>query len=184
MHVDDVVDVDGELDPRAAERDDARRDEALAVRVRRLLEHDARRAVQLAHDHALGAVDDEGSERREERKLTEIDFLLDDVLRPLACFGRLEDDELERGLERRGVRHVALDALGDGVLRLAKSVALELEREVLVDVRDREQVLEDALESDVLAVLRGCVQLQQRLEGAGLDVEEMRHLHPLVELGE
>ena len=98
--------------------------------------------------------------------------------------GRLEDDQLERRLQRRGVRHVALDALGHGVLGLAKSVALELEREVLVDVGDREQVLEDALESDVLAVLRGRVELQQRLEGAGLDVEEMGHLHPLVELGE
>ena len=42
VHVHDIVDVDGELDPRAAERDDARRDQALAVRVRRLLEHDAR----------------------------------------------------------------------------------------------------------------------------------------------
>ena len=136
--------------------------------------------MQLTHDHALGAVDDESPERREERKLTEIDFLLDDVLRPLAGFGRLEDDELEGGFERRGVRHVALDALGHGVLGLAKSVALELEREVLVDVRDREQVLEDALESDVLAVLRCGVELEQRLEGAGLDVEEMRHLHPLV----
>ena len=74
------MDVDGELDPRSAERDDARRDQALSVRVRRLLEHDARRAVQLADDHALGAVDDEGAERREERQLAEIDFLLDDVL--------------------------------------------------------------------------------------------------------
>ena len=36
VDVDDVVDVDGELDPRAAERNDARRDEALSVRVRRL----------------------------------------------------------------------------------------------------------------------------------------------------
>ena len=152
--------------------------------MRRLLEHDARRAVQLAHDHALGPVDDEGSERREQRKLTEIDFLLDDVFGTLPCFGRLEDDELERGLERRGVRHVALDALGHGVLGLAKSVALELEREVLVNVRDREEVLEDALEPNVLAILGCCVQLEQRLEGAGLDVEEMRHLHPLVELGE
>ena len=77
------MDVDGELDPRAAERDDARRDETLAVRVRRLLEHDARRAVQLAHDDAFGAVDDESAERREQRQLTEIDFLLDDVARTL-----------------------------------------------------------------------------------------------------
>ncbi len=148
-----------------------------------LLEHHAGRAVELAHDYALGAVDDEGSEWGEERKLTEIDFLLDDVLRSLSRFGRLEDDELECGLQGRGVRHVALDAFGHGVLGLAKRITLVLEREVLVNVGNREQVLEDALESDVLAVLRGRVELQQRLEGAGLDVEEMRHLHPLVELG-
>src|SRR5438105_1459345 len=121
--------------------------------MRRLLEDDTRRAVQLADDYALSAVDDEGSERGEERKLTEIDFLLDDVLRSLPRFGRLEDDELERGLERRRVRHVALDALGHRVLRLAKRVALELEREVLVNVGYGEQVFEDALESDILAIL-------------------------------
>ena len=96
----------------------------------------------------------------------------------------LVDDELQRRLERRRVRHVALDALLDGVLRLTERVADELEREVLVDVGDREQVLEDPLESDVLAVVRGGIQLEQRLEGARLDVEEMGHFHPLVELRE
>jgi len=45
VDVDDVVDVDGELDPRSAERNDARRDEALTVRVRRLFEDGARRAM-------------------------------------------------------------------------------------------------------------------------------------------
>ena len=34
-----------------------------------------------------------------------------------------------------------------------------------MDVGDREQVLEDPFEPDVLAVVRGGVQLQQRLEG-------------------
>ena len=179
VDVDDVVDVDRELDPRAAERDDARRDEALSVRVRRLLEHDARRPVQLADDDALGAVDDEGAERREQRQLTEIDLLLDDVARPLLLVHLLVDDELQRRLERRRVGHVALDALLDGVLGLAERVANELEREVLVDVGDREQVLEDPLETDVLAVVRSGIQLEQRLEGARLDVEEVGHLHPL-----
>ena len=41
------------------------------------------RTVQLADDDALGAVDDEGAERREQRQLAEIDLLLDDVARPL-----------------------------------------------------------------------------------------------------
>ena len=144
-----------------------------------LLEHHAGRPVQLADDDALGAVDDEGAERREQRQLTEIDLLLDDVARPLDAVDLLVDDELQRRLERRRVGHVALDALLDGVLRLAEGVADELEREVLVDVGDREQVLEDPLETDVLAVVRGGIQLEQRLEGARLDVEEMGHLHPL-----
>src|SRR6185503_20661300 len=114
-----------------------------------------RRAVQLADNDSLGAVDDERSEWREQRKLTEIDFLLDDVLRPLAAFSLLEDDELQRRLERSRVGHVALDAFRDGVFGVPERVALELQREILVDVRDREQVLEDSLEPDVLAVVRG-----------------------------
>src|SRR5207248_2053785 len=63
-------------------------------------------------------------------------------------------------------------------------VADELEGEVLVDVGDREQVLEDPLESDVLALVRRGIRLEQRLEGAHLDVEEMGHVHALIELRE
>ena len=140
--------------------------------------------MQLADDDALGAVDDERAERREQRQLTEIDLFLDDVARPLLLVDLLVDDELQRRLERRRVRHVALDALLDGVLRLTERVANELEREVLVDVGDREQVFEDPLETDVLAVMRSGIQLEQRLEGARLDVEEVGHFHPLVELRE
>ena len=185
VNVDHVVDVDGELDPRSAERDDACGDQALPVRVRRLFEHHARRAVQLADDDALGAVDDERSERREQRKLTEVDFLLDDVLRA-ACRASvvLEDDELERRLERRGVRHVALDAFGDGVLGLAESIALELQREVLVDVGDREQVLEDSLEPDVLAVCEAASSCSSDSKARVWMSSKMGHVHALVELGE
>jgi hypothetical protein len=184
VNVDDVVDVDGELDPRAAERDDPRRNETLPVRVRRLLEYHAGRPVQLADDHALGAVDDERAEGREQRQLTEVDLFLDDIARPADLVHDFIDDQLQRRLERRRVSHVALDALLDGVLGLTERVPDELEREVLVDVGNGKQVLEHALETDVLAVVRGGIQLEQRLEGARLDVQEMRHLHPLVELGE
>ena len=53
-----------------------------------------------------------------------------------------------------------------------------------MDIRDGEQVLEDPLESDVFAIVRGSVELQQRFEGANLNVEEMGHGHPLLELRE
>src|SRR6185437_2775458 len=184
VDVHDVVDVHRELHPRAAEGDDARGDEPLAVGVRGLLEHHARRAMQLADDHALGAIDHEGSQRREQRQLTEIDFLLDDVARALLAVDLFVDDELERGLERGRIRHVALDALLHGVLRLAQRVAHELQRVVLVDVRDGEEVIEDTLESDVFPVVGGGIELQQRLEGARLDVQEVGHVHPLFELTE
>ena len=51
-----------------------------------------------------------------------------------------------------------------------------------MDVSDREQVLEDALQSDVFTLLLGCIQLEQRLESARLDVEEMGHIHARLEL--
>src|SRR5204863_8727041 len=72
----------------------------------------------------------------------------------------------------------------DGVFRLTERVANELEREVLVNVGDREQVLEDPLEADILALISGGIRLQQRFERLRLDVEEMGHFHPLLELSE
>src|SRR2546422_6753361 len=50
----------------------------------------------------------------------------------------------------------------------------ELERVVAVHVLDREQVLEDPLQSDVGARAVLAVRLQERLERARLNVEEMR----------
>ena len=184
VDVDHVVNVDRELHPRAAERDDARREQPLAVRVRILLEDDARGAVQLAHHDALGAVDDERPERGHDRELPEVDLLLDDVLRPLLALDFLVDDQLERRLEGRGVRHVTLDALLDRVLRLADDVAEEVEVVLPVYVADGEQVAEHAFQRHVLPVAVGVLILEERLESGRLDVEQVRHVHAAVALAE
>src|SRR6059058_939028 len=187
MDVDHVVDVDRELDPRTPKRNDARREQALAVGVDALLEHHARRAVQLRHDHPLGAVDHERPEGREDRQLTEIDFLLDDVLGPLGLDGLahfLHDHQLQRRLQRHRIGHVPLDALLDRVLGLPEPVLHELEGVVPVHVLDREHVLEHALQPDVGALGALPVRLQEGRERARLDVQEVRHRHPLVELRE
>src|SRR5690606_31961099 len=98
------------------------------------------------------AVDDERPEVRQEREVPEVDLLLQDVLRPpLTTLEILPHDEAERRLERRRVRHVPLDALLDRVLRLPERVAHVLERELLVHVRDREDLIEDTLQTDILA---------------------------------
>ena len=182
VHVHDVVDVDRELHPRAPERDDPSAVQQLSVRVRALLEHHTGRAVQLRHDDPLRAVDHERTEGRQHRELTEVDFLLDDVLRPLeVALQHLVDDEAQRRLEGRRVRHVALDALPDGVLRIAEGELHELERVVAVHVGNREHFLEHALERNVRAIT-AVLGPQERVERARLDVQEMRHRHPRLQL--
>src|SRR5439155_895393 len=172
---------------RAPEWDDPRREQPLAIRVDALFEHHARRAVQLRHDHPLGAVDHERAQRREDRQLTEIDFLLDDVLGPLGLDGLahfFHDHQLQRRLQRHRIGHVPLDAFLDRVLRLPEPVLHELEGVVPVHVLDREHVLEHPLQPDVGALGALPVRLQQRLERARLDVQEVRHRHPLLQLRE
>jgi hypothetical protein len=115
-----------------------------------LLEHHAGRAVELAHHHALGAVDDERAELGQEGQVTEIDLLLDDVARAaLPVLEVLPDDEPERRLQGGRVRHVALDALLHRVLRLTQRGGDVLEGEVLVHVRDREDLPEDPIQAEI-----------------------------------
>jgi hypothetical protein len=80
-HVEDVLLVVLELHPRAAVRDDLREDEG-STRIR--FEEDARAAMQLTDDHALGAVDDECSVLGHQRNVAEVDLLLLDVANGLA----------------------------------------------------------------------------------------------------
>ena len=53
-----------------------------------------------------------------------------------------------------------------------------------MDIGYREEILEDTLEPDILSVVQSGIQLQQRFERARLDVEQMGHVHALVELRE
>ena len=109
----------------------------VALRLNALEEH-ARRAVQLRHDHALGAVDDERSVVRHQRDFAEEDFLLLDV--PDALLPRLRVLGIHRqpdgDFQRRRVRHAALLALQHVVFQLQahRVAALVAERDhVLVE---------------------------------------------------
>ncbi len=106
-----------EFDPASAVRNDLA--EEIALR-RNALEEHAGRAVQLRNDHALGAVDDEGAVVGHQRNFAEEDFLLLDVADGLvAGFGVLGVNRQADGdLERSGVGHAALFALGHVVFQL------------------------------------------------------------------
>ncbi len=118
-HVQQVLLVRLELDPRPAVRNDLGHVRGLG---RVGLEEHARAAVQLAHDHALGSVDDERAVVGEHRDLPEVDLLLLDVADALGLgLGILVvDHELDRDLQRHGVRLAPLLALLDVVLELQR----------------------------------------------------------------
>src|SRR5690606_29472123 len=79
------------------------------------VEVNTRRADELADDHALGAVDNEGTVRGHEREIAQED-IRDDHLT------RLRVDERHLDVQRRGVGHVSLKALVFTVLRLIEPV--------------------------------------------------------------
>src|SRR5262249_50092610 len=174
--------VELELHPRPAVRDDPGREDLLA-RGERLapvvVEEHAGRALQLAHHHALGPVDDEGPLLGHERELAEIDLLLLDVLdRPVfGVVGLPVHHEPQRHLERDGMRHPTVMALLDRVLGVPEVVPHELQRRVLVVVGDRKDALEHRLETHVLAVLRRVVLLQEGLVRVPLDLDQVRDLN-------
>ena len=106
-----------EFDPASAIGNDLA--EEITLR-RNTLEEYAGRAVQLGNDDALGAVDDEGAVIGHQRNFAEEDLLLLDVANGLdAGFSVLViDGKADGHLERGGVGHAALFALGDVVFQL------------------------------------------------------------------
>src|SRR5581483_8368760 len=180
-HVQQIVGVEVELDPGAAVRDHPRREQRLAGGERLALvvvEKDTGRALELAHDHALGAVDDERALVRHEGQFTEVDFLtplLADGLR-LRLLVVIEHDEAQGDLERDRERHAAVVAFLDRVFRIAEVIRVELEQRIVVVVGDRKHRLEHRLQPDVLAPVGRNVLLEKRLVRPLLDLDQIRDL--------
>ncbi len=186
-HVDDVLGVELEVEPRAAIGNDAAGEQELARGMGLaavVVEEHARRAVHLGDDHPLGAVDDEGAVLGHERHVAHVDVLLLDVLDRLGAgvLVDIEHDQPQRDLQRRAVGHVALLALLDVVFRLLQLVFHEFQDAGLVEILDREHRLEHAL--DALAVHRlGLVAgIQEQVVGRFLNLDQVRHLRHFADL--
>ncbi len=178
--IDEILGVELEVEPTAAVGDDAGAVEELARAVRLapvMVEEDARAAVHLADDDALGAVDDEGAVVRHERHVAHVDVLLLDV--PDASGSGLvvdvPDDQAQRHPERCRIGHAALVALLDVVLRLLELVADEIECRAVGEVLDREHRPENLLEPRQGAHRRRHVHLQEMLVGLTLHLDQVRH---------
>ena len=118
-HVQNVFRVVLELDPRSAIRNNLA--EEIAAIVGGFVKH-ARRAMQLADDDALGAVDDECAVLGHQRNIAEENFLFLDVANVfrarLGVF--VVNRQADGDLERRGIRHAALLAFVHVVFELQR----------------------------------------------------------------
>ena len=187
-HINHVLGVELEVEPGAAIRDHPRGEQQLAARVRLafiMVEEHARRAVHLRDDHPLGAVDDEGALLGHQRDVAHIDVLLLDVLHRAGAglLVVLEHDQAQLHLQRRGERHVALDALLDVVLGVLELVGDVFQHRALVEILDREDGLEHRLHALVLPAVAP-VALQELFVGGALNLDQVRHLHGLRDAAE
>ena len=174
-----VLRVELEVEPRAAVRDDPRREQQLARAVGLaavVLEEHARRAVQLRDDDPLGAVDDERAVGGHERNLAHVHLLLLDFLD--GRLGRLavHDDQAHAGTQRRAEGQATLLAFHDVEGRVAERVADELQPRHLVVRGDREDRGEGRLQAFVLAVGDVALELQELRVRLELGLEEVRHV--------
>ena len=159
-HGDDVVCIRLQLDPRAAVRDHRRVEELLARRIDFHTVVRAGRADELADDNALCAVDDERPRIRHERKIAHEDLLLLDL-------ARLAVHEAHVDAQGRGIRHVALLALVEIVLRLTERKRLKGKDEIPGEILNGRDVAENLRKPH----------LEKPPIALALDVKKMRHLH-------
>ena len=139
------------------------------------LEGYARRAVQLAHDHALGPVDDEAALRRDERHLAHEHFFLFGsflILKP--------KDDVERG----AIGLTLVDALEPVHLGRADLVVAILEHDFFIVAGNGEDFVEHRLQADVLTLTRADFRLQELVIRVHLNLDQVGRRDDFLDVAE
>jgi hypothetical protein len=151
-----------------------------------VVEEHARASVKLAHDDALGAIDDERTVDGHQRDFAEVDFLLLDVADGSlgAVAASVIDDQLNRHLDRGRIGHSALPTLIDVVLRPLERVAAKNQLARSVEVTNWKHAVEHALKTGILPIVPGHVCLKELVVRALLNVDQVRDLEDVLDLPE
>ena len=149
-----------------------------------MVDEQARRPVQLAHHHPLGAVDDERAVLGHQGQGAEIDLLLLDVPDGLGLHFRpgLVNHQADSNLHGDFEGHAPLLALVHVVLGVPQAVFHELQGTGAAEVLNRENTLEDAVEAIFRARLRRQVFLQETAIGLLLHLNEIGDVHNPLDL--
>jgi len=178
--VHNVLGVELEVQPRTAIGDDAGGKEEFAAAVGLatvMIEEHAGRAVHLADDHPLGAVDDEGAVRGHERHVAHIHILLLDIDHGTGAGVGIDfkHDQAQRHPHRRGIGHAALAALVHVIFRGFQFILDEIQLRRAGEILDREDAAQRLFEAGDIA--DGRARAQELLIAFPLHLDQVRHLH-------
>ena len=137
-----------------------------------VLEKRPRRAVQLRHDDALDAVDDERAGLGHQRHFAHVNLLAFDFARALVF---VEKDNVNPSVQRRLVSQFALLAFAHIEMRLAQAIRFEFEVSVPRPRFDREHGVERVLQADIFALFGRRVGLQAGAIRFFLHAQKRRH---------
>ena len=188
--VQQVFRVEFKVQPRATVRNDAGREQQFARAVGLalvVLKKHTRRTVQLRHDHALGAVDDERALAGHQRHFAHVDLLLFHFFDHLVLAGRgltIINDELHLGTHGRrkgqttglALAHIK-SGLGEVVLKV-----LHLDKAVVRN--DGESRFKRRLQAFLRAFLGGYIRLQKRDVCVFLHLQQVRYLEHAIAVTE
>src|SRR5690554_124786 len=180
-HVHDILGAELKVEPGAAIRDHARRIKQLTRRVLLaiiVVEEGARRAVQLADDDALGAVNYKRAALGHQRNLAEEDLVLLGIAHRAGAgiLVDIPDRQANRDLDGRRVGHPTRPALLDIVLGFSQLVAEKFQSRSLMIVLDREDAFENALQTEIAALFGRAIGLQKLNIRSTLNVDEVGYL--------
>src|ERR1051326_4975939 len=146
-----------------------------AVRMLCGFEGQPRRAMELADDDALGAINDKGALRRHQRQFAHENLFL---------FGSLFFLEQEGDIERGAISDAFAESLEPVILWLADFIAVIIKHTLAIITFDGEDLLENRLQTHVLAAGRGQPELEEFRVGIGLKLDEIRRSNNLFDLAE
>ncbi len=149
-----------------------------------MVKQHARRAVHLADDNALGAVDDKGAVLRHERHVAHVHILLLDI-EHTARFGigiDFEHDQAQRDAHRGGVSNPALAAFVRVEFGRLQLVIHEIKLGGARKIADREYAAQRLFKARDIADRR--VRAQELLIALALNLDQVRHLHDFVDVAE
>ena len=155
---------DLQLDPASALGDDAAGVQLLVARLDLDHEIDARRSVELADDHALGAVDDELAAPDHDRHVAQVDRFFEHGLALV---------QTQPDMEWAAEGQAELAAFVGIVPGLAQVIAKVFQLQGLVVTLDRENFPENAFEPRVGTLFGEIVGLEESLIAPGLDLGQV-----------